>query len=91
MTGANAAMPNDPSPIAPRADLDNPDAFDVSEQAVEAALAGRRARPASGALPAAFDEENPEWTEADFVNARPIADFPALASAFPNGSKPGLR
>lgn len=91
MTEADAVMPNNPSSIALHADLAVPDDFDVSEQAVEAALAGRRARPASGALPSAFDEENPEWTEADFVNARSIADFPALASAFPNGSKPGLR
>ena len=34
-----------------------------------------------------FDEDNPEWTEADFERGRPIADFPELAAAFPNGSK----
>lgn len=45
----------------------------------------------SDALPIAPDEENPEWTEADFANARPIDDFPALMSAFRNGSKPRLR
>jgi hypothetical protein len=26
--------------------------------------------------PVIFDEENPEWTEADFAKARPISDFP---------------
>ncbi len=31
-----------------------------------------------------FDEDNPEWTEADFARARPISDFPELAAAFPN-------
>lgn len=30
-----------------------------------------------------FDEENPEWTRADFDRARPISDFPTLAAAFP--------
>lgn len=29
-----------------------------------------------------FDEENPEWTDADFAKARPIAEFPELAAAF---------
>ncbi len=33
--------------------------------------------------PVIFDDENPEWTEADFASARPIADFPTLAAAFP--------
>jgi uncharacterized protein (DUF4415 family) len=33
--------------------------------------------------PVIFDEENPEWTQADFARARPVADFPALAAAFP--------
>lgn len=37
--------------------------------------------------PVVFDDDNPEWTDADFARARPIADFPALAAAFPNGSK----
>jgi uncharacterized protein (DUF4415 family) len=36
----------------------------------------------------AFEDDNPEWTEADVAHARPIADFPDLAAAFPNGSKP---
>ena len=35
----------------------------------------------------AFEDDNPEWTEADFAQARPIADFPDLAAAFPNGSR----
>ena len=37
-----------------------------------------------------FDEDNPEWTEADFAKARPIADFPELAAAFPKskGGRP---
>jgi uncharacterized protein (DUF4415 family) len=30
-----------------------------------------------------FDDENPEWTEADFAHARPVEDFPSLAAAFP--------
>jgi uncharacterized protein (DUF4415 family) len=34
------------------------------------------------------DIDNPEWTEEDFARARPIADFPKLAAAFPNGAKP---
>ncbi|HXH16262.1 MAG TPA: BrnA antitoxin family protein [Sphingomonas sp.] len=34
------------------------------------------------------DDDNPEWTEADVARARPIADFPQLAAAFPNGSRP---
>ena len=33
--------------------------------------------------PVIFDEDNPEWTANDFATARPIADFPALAAAFP--------
>ena len=33
--------------------------------------------------PVRFDDENPEWTKADFDHARPIADFPTLAAAFP--------
>ncbi len=39
-------------------------------------------------LPADGFNDNPEWTEEDFARARPIAEFPALAAAFPNGSKP---
>jgi uncharacterized protein (DUF4415 family) len=35
-----------------------------------------------------FDDDNPEWTADDVARARPIADFPALAAAFPNGAKP---
>ena len=29
-----------------------------------------------------FDEENPEWTVEDFAKARPISDFPEIATAF---------
>jgi uncharacterized protein (DUF4415 family) len=36
----------------------------------------------------AFEDDNPEWTEADVAQARPIVDFPELAAAFPNGSRP---
>lgn len=43
---------------------------------------------ASDTPPVVFDDDNPEWTDADFARARPIADFPALAAVFPNGSKP---
>jgi len=43
---------------------------------------------ASDTPPVTFDDDNPEWTDADFKRARPIADFPVLAAAFPNGSKP---
>jgi uncharacterized protein (DUF4415 family) len=38
--------------------------------------------------PVVFEADNPEWTEADFARARPIADFPELAAAFPNGGRP---
>jgi uncharacterized protein (DUF4415 family) len=38
--------------------------------------------------PVVFDDDNPEWTAADFARARPITDFPALAAAFPNRAKP---
>jgi uncharacterized protein (DUF4415 family) len=37
----------------------------------------------SKAKPVVFDDENPEWTQADFDRARPVADFPDLAAAFP--------
>jgi hypothetical protein len=30
-----------------------------------------------------FDDDNPEWTDADFARARPLSDFPELAAAFP--------
>lgn len=43
---------------------------------------------ASDTPPVVFDDDNPEWTAADFARARPISDFPALAAAFPNGSRP---
>ncbi len=43
---------------------------------------------ASDTPPVVFDDNNPEWTDADVARARPIADFPALAAAFPNGIKP---
>jgi uncharacterized protein (DUF4415 family) len=33
--------------------------------------------------PVIFDDDNPEWTEADFAKARPVSDFPELAAAFP--------
>lgn len=33
-------------------------------------------------------DDNPEWTEQDFRNARPIEDFPALAAAFPKARGP---
>lgn len=38
--------------------------------------------------PVVFDDDNPEWTVEDFKQARPLADFPDLATAFPSGSKP---
>jgi len=38
--------------------------------------------------PVVFDDDNPEWTAADFARARPINDFPELAAAFPDGAKP---
>lgn len=31
-----------------------------------------------------FEDENPEWTEADFARARPLSEFPALAKALSN-------
>jgi uncharacterized protein (DUF4415 family) len=35
-----------------------------------------------------FDEDNPEWTEADFARARPAEELPAeLLAAFPNTGK----
>ena len=43
---------------------------------------------ASESPPVVFDDDNPEWTDGDVKHARPIADFPELAKAFPNGSKP---
>jgi uncharacterized protein (DUF4415 family) len=33
--------------------------------------------------PIIFDDENPEWIKKDFALARPVTDFPLLASAFP--------
>jgi len=39
-------------------------------------------------LPSDDFDDNPEWTEEDFAQARPMTDFPELAAAFPNGSKP---
>lgn len=42
---------------------------------------------ASNDAPASVHDDNPEWTDADFGQARPITDFPALAAVFPNGSK----
>jgi len=38
--------------------------------------------------PVVFDDDNPEWTEADVARGRPMSDFPALAATFPNGGKP---
>ena len=43
---------------------------------------------ASDTPPVVFDDDNPEWTDADVARARPIAEFPDLAAAFPNGGKP---
>lgn len=43
---------------------------------------------ASDKPPVVFDDDNPEWTAADFARARPLSDFPDLAKAFPNGSRP---
>lgn len=38
---------------------------------------------------AAFDEENPEWTEADFKASRPASDLPAdVLAAFPRTRGP---
>jgi len=34
------------------------------------------------------DDDNPEWSAADFARAQPITGFPALAAVFPNGAKP---
>lgn len=42
---------------------------------------------ASETPPVVFDHDNPEWTDADFANARPASDIPALAAAFPNAAK----
>jgi uncharacterized protein (DUF4415 family) len=40
--------------------------------------------------PVIFDDDNPEWTDADFARARPLSDFPELAAAFPKskGGRP---
>ena len=43
---------------------------------------------ASSRPPVVFDDDNPEWTQADFAQARQISDFPGLAAMFPNGGKP---
>ena len=32
-------------------------------------------------VPIVFDDENPEWTEADFARARPLSAFPELEAA----------
>lgn len=40
-------------------------------------------QPKSGDTAVVFDAENPEWTKADFEQARPISEFPSLAAAFP--------
>ena len=39
-------------------------------------------------IPVVFDDENPEWTEADFARARPIGEFPQLATAFAKSRGP---
>lgn len=31
--------------------------------------------------PVIIDDENPEWTEADFAKARPVSEHPQLAAA----------
>ena len=39
--------------------------------------------------PAVFDEENPEWTEADFARALRGKDIPeAIRAAFPRAGRP---
>lgn len=45
----------------------------------KAALAGSKEEQP----PVIFDEDNPEWTKEDFARARPVADHPVLAKAFP--------
>lgn len=32
--------------------------------------------------PVLFDDDNPEWTKADFAQAKPISEFPELEAAF---------
>jgi uncharacterized protein (DUF4415 family) len=34
------------------------------------------------------DEDNPEWTEADFARAKPISEFPELAFLLKRGRPP---
>lgn len=31
--------------------------------------------------PVLFDDDNPEWTDADFAKAKPVSDIPELAAA----------
>lgn len=39
--------------------------------------------------PVVFDDDNPEWAEADFARARPIGEFPEhLRAAFPHTDFP---
>jgi uncharacterized protein (DUF4415 family) len=49
---------------------------------------GRGIITASDAAQVDSNNENPDWTAEDFARARPIAEFPGLARAFPNGGKP---
>jgi hypothetical protein len=46
--------------------------------------------PAMPRKPVIFDDDNPEWTDADFARARPLSDFPELAADFPKskGGRP---
>lgn len=39
--------------------------------------------------PVVFDEDNPEWTEADFARARPASELPPrMLAAFRKGGRP---
>jgi uncharacterized protein (DUF4415 family) len=39
--------------------------------------------------PVVFDEDNPEWTEADFARARPASELPPhVLAAFNKGGRP---
>lgn len=45
----------------------------------------------SDEAPVVFDDDNPEWTEADFARAKPISAFPELAAAFAQARACGLQ
>jgi len=39
--------------------------------------------------PVVFDEDNPEWTEADFARARPASELPPhVLAVFNKGGRP---